>query len=79
MEPKTYSMYYIRKYADCWVVYDDVTGASRKLTTAEIEKVKIEFDSLKDDKVLTIYTDKIRSVNVIETNYEERDNIRNWP
>lgn len=64
-------MYYIRKYADCWAVYDDVTGSSRKLTTTEVEKVKIEFDCLKDEKVLTIYTDRIRSINVIEVNYEE--------
>jgi hypothetical protein len=67
-------MYYIKKYADCWAVHDDVTGASRKLTATEIEKVKIEFDSLNDEKVLTIYADRIRSICVIEAKYENLNN-----
>lgn len=67
-------MYYIKKYADCWAVTDDIRGASRKLTAIEIEKVKIEFDSLKDEKVVTICIDRIRSICVIESKYE---NIHN--
>lgn len=70
-------MYYIKKYADCWAVHDDVTGASRKLTTTEIKKMKIEFDSLKDERVLTIYTDKIRSISVIKAKYTNLSNRSN--
>lgn len=65
-------MYYIRKYADCWAVHDDVTGASRKLQSEEVEKLKIEFDSLRDEKVLTVYTDKIRSITTALENYQEK-------
>jgi hypothetical protein len=64
-------MYYIRKYADCWAVHDDVTGASRKLTTEEKERLKNEFDSLRNEKVLTIYSDSIRSLSVFGGNYQE--------
>lgn len=64
-------MYYIRKYADCWAVHDDVTGASRKLTNEEKERVKNEFNSLRDDKVLTIYSDSIRSLTVFGGMYQE--------
>jgi hypothetical protein len=55
-------MYYIKKYADCWAIHDDITGASRKLTTEEVKKITIEFPSLKDEKVITFYTDRIRSI-----------------
>lgn len=65
-------MYYIRKYADCWAVHDDITGASRKLQPEEVEKLKIEFDSLRDEKVLTVYTDKIRSITTALENYQEK-------
>lgn len=65
-------MYYIQKYHNCWAIFDDLTGGSRKLTETDIEKLKIEFDSLKDEKVLTIYTDKIRSIDVVGLNFKER-------
>lgn len=68
-------MYYIRKYADCWAVHDDVTGASRKLNPEEVEKLKIEFDSLRDEKVLTVYTDKIRSIITALENYQEKTSV----
>jgi hypothetical protein len=55
-------MYYIRKYSNCWAIHDDVVNASRKLTEIEIVKLKIEFPSLEDEKVLTVFTDKIRSI-----------------
>lgn len=55
-------MYYIRKYADCWAVHDDDTGASRKLQLDEVEKLKNEFDSLCDERVRTVFTDEIRSI-----------------
>ncbi|GEP97708.1 hypothetical protein [Chitinophaga cymbidii] len=64
-------MYYIRKYADCWAVHDDITGASRKLINDEKERLKNEFDSLRDEKVLTIYSDCIRSLSVFGGNYQE--------
>lgn len=69
---KFHFMYFIRKYADCWAVHDDITGASRKLSTAEVEMVKGEFESLKDEKVLTIFTDQIRSLSsILKDNYSK--------
>ena len=65
-------MYYIRKYSDCWAIHDDILSTSRKLTTDEIEKLKIEFPSLKDEKVLTVYSDQIRSIAPSRNNYTDQ-------
>ena len=47
-------MYYIRKYADCWAIHDDDTGASRPLAAKEVEAVQKEFHTLTDPKVRTV-------------------------
>ena len=57
------SMYYIRKYSDCWAIHDDDTGESRPLTNEEAVIVKDEFPDLIDDTVRTIFTDNIKSIN----------------
>jgi len=62
-------MYYIKKYADCWAVHDDVSGGSRKLTSDEVAKLNIEFPALQDEKVVTIYADKIRSISTSLESY----------
>lgn len=57
-------MYYIRKYSDCWAIYDDDTGASRPLTEDEAETVKEEFPCLADDKIRTVFADTVESIDL---------------
>lgn len=57
-------MYYIKKYSNGWAIHDDVTKGSRLLNEIEVAKVKIEFPSLADEKVLTVFSDQIRSIQV---------------
>jgi len=56
-------MYYIRKYADCWAIHDDDTGASRPLSTQEVDALQKEYPSLADPKVRTFFTDTINIIN----------------
>ncbi|HEX8607755.1 MAG TPA: hypothetical protein VF679_03865 [Pedobacter sp.] len=55
-------MYYIKKYADCWAIHNDDNGKSRPLTEKEVEAVKQELAELKDEKVITVYADQIRTI-----------------
>ena len=55
-------MYYIRKYADCWAIHNDDTGASRKLTDQEVQLVTQELPQLADPKVRTVLADQIHTV-----------------
>lgn len=55
-------MYYIRKFADCWAIYDDDTGKSRPLTRVETNLVMIEFPTLEDKDVKTIFADHFTSI-----------------
>jgi len=55
-------MYYIRKYADCWAIHNDDTGASRKLTDQEVQLVTQELPRLSDPKVRTVFADQIHTV-----------------
>jgi hypothetical protein len=62
-------MYFIRKYADCWAVHNDDTGRSRLLSQDEkallLEEFKGDQDGdmrLLDDRVLTLYVDRIISI-----------------
>jgi len=55
-------MYYIRKYADCWAIHNDDTGASRKLTDQEVQLVTQELPQLADPKVRTVFVDQIHTV-----------------
>jgi hypothetical protein len=56
-------MYYIRKYADCWAIHDDDTGASRPLAAEEANAVQKEFPTLTDPKVRTVFTDTVITIN----------------
>jgi len=56
-------MYYIKKYADCWAIHNDQTGASRALSEAEKLVLLQVFPQLADAKVRTIYADKISEIN----------------
>lgn len=55
-------MYYIKKYKDCWAIHNDDNGMSRKLTGQEVEQAKQEFPELKDPRVITFYSDFVRSI-----------------
>lgn len=55
-------MYYIRKYSNGWAIHNDDNGASRLLTSQEMEAVKKEFPQLEDQKVLTVFADEVKSV-----------------
>jgi len=55
-------MYYIKKYADCWAIHNDQTGASRVLNESEKVQLLQEFPLLADAKVRTIYADTISTI-----------------
>jgi hypothetical protein len=55
-------MYYIKKYANCWAVHNDETGASRPLTEVECDQVKEEFPNLSEKQTKTVFADCIRSI-----------------
>lgn len=55
-------MHYIKKYADCWAIHNDDTGASRPLTDQERQTVQEEYPTLKDPKTCTVYADEARSI-----------------
>ena len=58
------SMYFIRKYADCWAVHNDDTGESRKLTEEEQEAAQEEFPALGDPQVRSVFSDTIQSLDL---------------
>ncbi|MBN9482200.1 MAG: hypothetical protein J0H46_02530 [Bacteroidetes bacterium] len=55
-------MYIIRKYADCWAIHNDDTGASRPLSETEKGLVLIEFPALAEEKLRSIFTDEVESI-----------------
>lgn len=55
-------MYCIRKYFDCWAIHDDDTGKSRQLTDKETELIKMEFPQLTDERLRTVFTDTVTSI-----------------
>jgi hypothetical protein len=50
-------MYCIRKFADCWAVFNLDTDLSRRLTEEEVEVVRQEIPSLNDPRVTAFYSD----------------------
>jgi hypothetical protein len=56
------TMYYIKKYADCWAIHNDDNGKSRPLTEKEVTTVQEEYPTLKDNQVGTVNADQIRSL-----------------
>jgi hypothetical protein len=55
-------MYYIRKYSNGWAIHNDDNGESRLLNNEEIKAVTQEFPELEEEKVLTVFTDKVKSI-----------------
>jgi len=56
-------MYCIRKFADCWAVFNLDTEQSRPLTAEEVAVVRAEIPSLTDPQVAAFYSDDIDCVN----------------
>lgn len=73
-------MFYIRKYSNCWAIHNDDTGKSRPLGNEEVEAVKIEFPQLTDEKLKTIFTDTVTSIdaNLSENNKIAKVNVLRW-
>ncbi len=63
-------MYYIKKFSNGWAIHDDVTNGSRLLTEKEVAKLKIEFPSLADEKVLSVFSDQVRSIEITRSKFE---------
>jgi len=57
-------MYFIRKYANCWAIHDDDSGASRPLNLQEVIALSKEFPALADEDLRTVFTDTILSIDV---------------
>lgn len=55
-------MYIVRKYADCWAIHNDDTGANRRLSEAEQQLVLTEFPALAEEKLRSIFSDEIESI-----------------
>jgi len=56
-------MYCIRKFADCWAVFNLDTDESRKLTEEEVAVVRREVPSLDDPGTAAWYSDRIDCIN----------------
>ena len=52
-------MYCIRKFADCWAVFNLDTETSRRLTDEEVAVVRVEIPSLNDPQVAAFYSDEV--------------------
>jgi hypothetical protein len=56
---KTEFMYCIRKFADCWALFDLDADKSRRLTEAEVEVLRREVPALDDPTLAAYYTDRV--------------------
>jgi hypothetical protein len=52
-------MYCIRKFSDCWAVFNMDTEESRPLTEEEVEVLRREVPSLDDPGTAAYYADKV--------------------
>jgi hypothetical protein len=52
-------MYCIKKFADCWAIFNLESEYSRSLTDDEVLKVRREIPELNASDVLSYYTDEI--------------------
>lgn len=52
-------MYCIKKFADCWTIFNLESDDSRSLTNDEVLKVRNEIPELNASDVLSYYTDEI--------------------
>ena len=61
-------MYCIRKFADCWALFDLDADTSRQLTEAEVEALRREVPTLDDPKLAAYYTDRVDCISEIRGN-----------
>lgn len=59
LKTKTKFMYCIRKFSDCWALFDLDADTSRRLTAAETEVLRREVPALDDPKLAAYYTDRV--------------------
>jgi hypothetical protein len=52
-------MYQIKKFSDCWAVFNLDSELSRTLTEEEVKKVSREIPSLTDSETVSYFTDRI--------------------
>jgi len=55
-------MYYIRKSERGWMIRNNHTGQSKKLSDHEIEQILMEFPNLKNSKTVTYFRNNIKSI-----------------
>jgi hypothetical protein len=55
-------MYCIRKFADCWAIFNLESDLSRSLTEDEVKKVAVEFPSLTDPQTRSVFVDEVDSI-----------------
>ncbi|MDR3715784.1 MAG: hypothetical protein P4L51_23470 [Puia sp.] len=55
-------MYQIKKFADCWAVFNLESDLSRSLTEDEVLHVRVEFPTINSSEVVSIFVDEIRSL-----------------
>ena len=56
-------MYCIRKFADCWAVFNLDNDGSRPLTEAEVKSVREALPELDDPKTAAMYVDRLDGIN----------------
>jgi hypothetical protein len=52
-------MYCIRKYADCWAIFNLDEELGRSLTRDEVQKIREAIPKLNDEQVRSYFTDKV--------------------
>jgi hypothetical protein len=55
-------MYCIRKFADCWAIFNMDSDLSRSLTEEEVKKVSLEHPSLTDPLTRSIFADNVECI-----------------
>lgn len=56
-------MYCVRKFADCWAVFNLDNDTSRRLTEHEVGVLRQAVPELDDPLVAAHYTDRLESIN----------------
>ena len=56
------AMYCIRKYADCWALFNLDTNSSRKLTEEEVRTLRASKPELEDPLLVAYYTDRVEGI-----------------
>lgn len=56
-------MYCVRKFADCWAVFNLDTNTSRPLEEEEVNLLRQAMPELDDPKLAAYYTDRLDMLN----------------